>query len=77
MSLLWLSRVPRQTIDGVKCAISICRCVDGSNEFDVTIEYPELQNAEYEKHQCTEADLEGCLQSRFNIDLNSINHKCS
>jgi len=66
-----------QTQDGVKCEISICRCADGSNEFDVTIEYPELQNTDYEKHQCTEEELETCLQSRFNIDLESINHQCS
>lgn len=58
-----------QTQDGVKCEISICRCEDGGNEFDVTITYPEMQNTDYEKHQCTEEELENCLQSRFNINL--------
>mgnify|MGYP001295624866 CR=1 FL=1 len=61
---------------GEKVNIEICKCNDGSGEFEVTI-YPEGSNEPLnEKHQCNENELAGCLTSRFNIDLNSMNHQC-
>lgn len=64
------------TKTGEKVRIEICRCVDGSNEFDVTIVRNESNMIDYEKHQCSEEEIELCLTSRFNIDINSINHEC-
>ena len=66
-----------QTKNGENVTIDICKCNDGSGEYEVTI-YPEGSDEPLnEKHQCTENDLAGCLASRFNIDVNTINHQCN
>lgn len=64
------------TLSGEKMKIEICRCNDGSGEFDVAI-YPEDGSlSQYEKHQCPKSEIENCLTARFNINLESINHQC-
>ncbi|WP_298143022.1 hypothetical protein [Flavobacterium sp.] len=66
-----------ETLSGEKVRIEICRCNDGSNEFDVTITNDNELETQYEKHQCAKEELESCLISRFNINIKSIDHKCS
>jgi len=61
---------------GEKVKIEICRCNDGSSEFNVSIIYSNGNNTQNEKHQCSKNDIEGCLTTRFKIDLNSMIHKC-
>lgn len=65
-----------ETTSGEKVKIEICRCDDGSGEFEVSITDEETKETLYEKHQCSAAEIEDCLTSRFNIDLNSMNHQC-
>lgn len=65
-----------ETKAGEKVRIEICRCQDGSGEFDVSIIPNEDGEIKYEKNQCSENDIAGCLASRFDIDLNSMNHQC-
>lgn len=65
-----------ETINGEKVRIEICRCYDGSNEYDVTITSDNNDEIQYEKHQCSSEELENCLISRFNIVIESINHEC-
>ncbi len=65
------------TKSGEKVSIEICKCNDGSGEFEVTIIPEGASEIEYEKHQCSEDDIAGCLAARFNIDLNSMNHQCN
>ncbi|OJU28180.1 MAG: hypothetical protein BGN92_10035 [Sphingobacteriales bacterium 41-5] len=65
-----------ETKYGKKVKIEICRCNDGSGEFEVSI-FPDNGNEpEYEKHQCSQEDIATCLANRFNIDLDSMNHQC-
>ena len=64
------------TKSGENVRITICRCHDGSGEFDVTIESCDGQPTTYEKYQCSEKDIEHCLTSRFNINLQTMNHNC-
>jgi hypothetical protein len=65
-----------ETKTGQKVKIEICRCFDGSGEFEVSIIPDDGRDVQYEKHQCTQEEIEGCLTSRFNIALNSMSHKC-
>lgn len=65
-----------ETKTGKKVKIEICRCQDGSGEFDVTIIHSESGETTYEKHQCPKEDISDCLTSRFNIDLNTMHHEC-
>ncbi|MGB4773315.1 MAG: hypothetical protein WBP58_17755 [Chitinophagaceae bacterium] len=65
-----------QTKAGEKVKIEICRCDDGSGEFEVTIQHHSTGQVAYEKHQCAKEDIAGCLTSRFNIDLDSMSHEC-
>lgn len=65
-----------ETKSGDKVKIEICRCNDGSGEFDVSIIPTNVMEVKYEKHQCSEKDITDCLTTRFNIDLNSMNHQC-
>lgn len=65
-----------ETKSGEKVKIEICRCDDGSGEFDVSITPEDESQIQYEKHQCAKEDIEDCLIARFNIDLNSMNHQC-
>jgi hypothetical protein len=65
-----------ETKTGEKVSIQICRCNDGSGEFEITINPTNNGEPEYEKHQCPESEIVSCLTSRFNIDLNSMNHQC-
>lgn len=65
-----------ETRAGEKVKIEICRCNDGSGEFEISIISDESQETQYEKHQCSENDIAGCLTTRFNIDIDSINHQC-
>ncbi|MCO6497190.1 MAG: hypothetical protein J5I50_05960 [Chitinophagaceae bacterium] len=65
-----------ETKTGEKVKIEICRCNDGSSEFEVSIIPANNSEIEYEKHQCSQKDIADCLTARFNIDLNSMNHKC-
>lgn len=61
---------------GEKVSIEICRCNDGSGEFEVTIIQNENREPLYEKYQCCEDDIASCLTARFNIDLDSMRHQC-
>jgi hypothetical protein len=65
-----------ETKNGEKVRIEICRCNDGSGEFNVSIIPEDKSQMEYEKHQCSEKEIESCLTSQFNIDINSLNHQC-
>ncbi len=65
-----------QTNAGENVSIAICRCNDGSGEFEVTITPTKKGEIEYEKHQCVKEEIESCLASRFNVDINTINHQC-
>ena len=65
-----------ETKSGEKIKIEICRCYDGSGEFEVSIIPGDGCEIQYEKHQCGKDDIENCLTARFNIDLNSMNHQC-
>lgn len=60
-----------------KVRIEICRCDDGSGEFDVTIIPSDGSQIKHEKYQCPEAEIENCLKSRFNIDLDTMYHECT
>jgi hypothetical protein len=64
------------TVSGEKVKIEICRCNDGSGEFDVTIIPENESDIQHEKHQCSKEEIADCLSVRFNIDLNSMNHQC-
>lgn len=65
-----------KTKNGENVKIKICRCNDGSGEFNVSI-IPSINGQiEYEKHQCTEKEIEQCLTMRFDIDINSMSHHC-
>ncbi len=65
-----------ETTDGKKVELQICRCNDGSGEYEITITPENNGEPEYEKHQCPEGDIVDCLTSRFSIDLTSMDHKC-
>ncbi len=65
-----------ETKSGEKVKIEICRCDDGSGEFNVSITTEGSSQKEYEKHRCAKEEIEDCLTARFNIDLNSMNHQC-
>lgn len=65
-----------ETKSGEKVRIEICRCNDGSGEFDVSIIPAVESEIKYEKHQCSQKDIADCLAARFNVDLNSMNHQC-
>lgn len=60
---------------GEKVHIKICRCEDGSSQFEILISY-ENGKIENENYQCEEREVEDCLNSRFNIDLQSMKHEC-
>jgi hypothetical protein len=64
------------TILNEKVKIEICRCFDGSGEFNVSIIPRDGSQILYEKHQCSEKEIEQCLTSRFKINLETINHQC-
>jgi hypothetical protein len=64
------------TNNGEKVKISICRCSDGSGQFDVSIEPYDGSEIIYETHQCSKSDIEDCLNNRYNVDLNSMSHEC-
>ena len=64
-----------KTTSGEIVKIDICRCKDGIDEFDITIKHCNTSEILYEKHQ-TESELVSSLSNRFNIDLNSMSHKC-
>ena len=66
-----------ENTDGEKVTLEICRCFDGSGEFDVVVSYPNSSIIAVEKHQCSEADLANCLNSIFKINLETITHKCN
>lgn len=63
------------TKSGESVHLQICRCEDGSSQFDIMIT-DENGNTINETHQCNEKDVEDCLNSRFNIDLESMSHEC-
>ncbi len=65
-----------ETKAGEKVKIEICRCDDGSGEFEVAIFHVATNHYENQKYQCTKDEIAGCLNSNFNIDLDSMNHKC-
>jgi hypothetical protein len=64
------------TNSGEKVRIEICRCNDGSGDYDVSIIPNDGSQISYEKHQCSEKDIEQCLTSRFKINLETMNHQC-
>lgn len=64
------------TISGENVRIEICRCIDGSGEYEVCIMPHDESITFYEKHQCSERDIEQCLTSRFKINLDTMSHKC-
>lgn len=64
------------TKSGEKVRIEICRCFDGSGEFDVSIIPNDGSQITFEKYQCIEKDIEACLTSRYNINLESMAHQC-
>ncbi len=64
-----------KTNSGKNCQITICKCSDNESQFDVIIEIEgEIEN---EIHICDEKDLSDCLGSRFNINIDSMTHKCN
>mgnify|MGYP000359278801 FL=1 len=66
----WLAKNKK----GEDVIIQICRCEDGSGDYDVSI--IEGGETKEEKHRCTRAEVEDCISNRFNIDLNSMSHNC-
>ena len=64
------------TKTGQKVQIEICRCNDGSGEFDVAIIPFGTEERQYEKFQCPEEEIANCLTTRFEIDINGIDHQC-
>ena len=62
---------------GEKVTLEICKCNDGSGEFEISIIPENSSETKYEKYQCPENEIAGCLTSRFKIDLNTINHQCN
>lgn len=66
-----------ETSAGEKVRIEVCRCNDGSGEFDVAIIPEDGSEILNEKHQCPKEEIEACLKTRFNIDLVSITHHCT
>jgi len=64
------------TITGEKVRIEICRCNDGSRQYEVSIIQNDESKTSHEKHQCSEKEIEQCLASRFKINLDTMNHKC-
>jgi len=65
------------TKTGEKVQIEICRCNDGSGEFEVSIIPANGSEIENEKHQCSGNDIVDCLTTRYRINLESMYHKCS
>ena len=66
-----------ETTIGQIVQLEICRCNDGSNEFEISITPLQANsNPEYEKHQCSANEIAECLSSRFNINITSITHRC-
>ena len=65
-----------ETKDGEAIAIEICRCPDGSGDFDVTIT-PQGGEPLFEKHSGPIQDLEDLLAVRYKINLDSIEHNCN
>ena len=65
-----------ETLKGEKVRIEICNCNDGSGDYTISIIPTNGSEIIEEKHQCTKEEIEQCLTSRFNIDLNSMNHQC-
>jgi hypothetical protein len=63
------------TTDGKKCKLQVCKCEDGSGDYEVTIN--EL-NGEvlHETHRCDKKDITDCLNGRFSINADSITHEC-
>lgn len=66
-----------ETRAGKKVEIQICRCNDGSGEFDVSVIPADGSEPTYAKHQCSEDELADCLTAEFQIDLNTLDHNCS
>lgn len=64
------------TNNGQNVKIEICRCNDGSGEFEISIIPEGNSSILYEKHQCSDNEIEKCLNSRFKINLNSMTHQC-
>jgi len=64
-----------KTKKGDDIIIQICRCQDGSGEYDVSI-IDENGKASEEKHRCSKSEVEGCISNRFNIDVDSMSHNC-
>jgi hypothetical protein len=62
---------------GENVKLEICKCNDGSGEFEVTVYQNNAGTPSYEKHQCSEGELAGCLTARYNIILDSITHNCN
>jgi hypothetical protein len=64
------------TADGEKCRIQICRCPDGSGEFEVSIALANKELQIWEKYQCPATEIASSLTSRYNINYNTISHQC-
>ena len=64
------------TNEGIKVRIEVCRCKDGSGEFDISVYNETDEWLLNEKHQCAEDEISHCLTSRFKINLDSMSHEC-
>lgn len=64
-----------KTIDGRDCELQVCKCEDGSGDYEVTI-YDLDGEVIYETHRCDKEDITACLNSRFQINPDTIRHEC-
>jgi hypothetical protein len=64
------------TNSGEPVEIRICNCNDGSGNYDVTITPKNGGPSSYHTYRCPKFEIESCLTSSFNINMNSINHYC-
>lgn len=64
-----------KTENGEDCLLEICKCDDGSGEYEVTI-FTNVGEPLYEMHRCDKNDITDCINSRFNINPETISHDC-
>lgn len=62
--------------NGEDCILEVCKCEDGSGEYEVTI-YGVDGEQTYEMHRCDKNDITDCINGRFNINPETIKHECN
>jgi len=65
-----------KTKTGEAVTIQICRCNDGSGEYEVSIIPIDGSDIQNEKHQCPSSEIETCISNRFDVDIESMSHNC-